>query len=60
MTDNQYNYEVIMVDDGSHDSSWRVIEQLVKEIRISGVLNSDGIMANPPPFIVPFRLLKER
>jgi len=29
MTDNQYKYEVILVDDGSNDSSWKVIEHLV-------------------------------
>lgn len=28
----QYSYEVIMVDDGSTDSSWEVIQKLVKEI----------------------------
>jgi glycosyltransferase involved in cell wall biosynthesis len=25
---NKYSFEVIMVDDGSHDGSWKVIEQL--------------------------------
>jgi len=30
MTDNQFSYEVIMVDDGSNDGSWQVIEQLAK------------------------------
>ena len=28
MADNRYSYEVIMVDDGSHDDSWQVIERL--------------------------------
>jgi len=28
MADNRYSYEVIMVDDGSHDQSWQVIETL--------------------------------
>ncbi len=28
MTANQYSYEVIMVDDGSNDNSWQVIERL--------------------------------
>lgn len=28
MSDNRYSYEVIMVDDGSHDQSWQVIETL--------------------------------
>ena len=28
---HQFSYEVILVDDGSNDSSWSVIEQLNKE-----------------------------
>jgi len=28
MQDNGYSYEIIMVDDGSSDASWKVIEQL--------------------------------
>jgi len=28
---NHYSYEIIMVDDGSTDNSWKVIEQLSKE-----------------------------
>ncbi len=28
MVENRYSYEVIMVDDGSNDGSWNVIEQL--------------------------------
>lgn len=28
MTENKYTYEVILVDDGSNDGSWNVIEQL--------------------------------
>src|ERR1041384_7840923 len=27
-TDNQYDYEAIMIDDGSTDNSWQVIESL--------------------------------
>jgi len=30
MIENRYSYEVIMVDDGSSDGSWQVIEQLAK------------------------------
>jgi glycosyltransferase involved in cell wall biosynthesis len=28
MEENQYSYEIVMVDDGSTDNSWQVIEQL--------------------------------
>jgi len=31
MTEHQYSYEVIFVDDGSTDNSWEVIEQLRKK-----------------------------
>jgi glycosyltransferase involved in cell wall biosynthesis len=31
MIDNQFSYEVIMVDDGSNDRSWEVIETLHKQ-----------------------------
>ncbi len=30
MTENRLSYEIIMVDDGSNDGSWQVIEQLSK------------------------------
>jgi len=31
MNDNQYTYEVILVDDGSNDGSWQVIEEIARE-----------------------------
>lgn len=31
MEENNYSYEIIMVDDGSTDGSWKVIENLVRE-----------------------------
>ncbi len=31
MLDNNYTYEIIMVDDGSADNSWQVIEDLRKQ-----------------------------
>jgi glycosyltransferase involved in cell wall biosynthesis len=31
MTDNHYSYEIIMIDDGSKDKSWQVIERLQYE-----------------------------
>jgi glycosyltransferase involved in cell wall biosynthesis len=31
MDDNNYSYEIIMVDDGSSDNSWQVIQQINKE-----------------------------
>lgn len=30
MNANKFSYEIIMVDDGSHDTSWKVIESLVE------------------------------
>ncbi|HNU88168.1 MAG TPA: glycosyltransferase family 2 protein [Ferruginibacter sp.] len=38
MTENNFSYEVIMIDDGSNDGSWNVIEQLR-----SGNANIKGI-----------------
>ncbi len=38
MTANHYRYEVIMVDDGSNDNSWKVIEELAaKNNSIRGI-----------------------
>ena len=31
MDENNFTYEVMMIDDGSHDNSWRVVKQLQKE-----------------------------
>jgi len=57
MHDHQFSYEVILVDDGSHDSSWNVVQQIgasnpsVKGIRLrrnygkSGALNKGFEMA---------------
>ena len=62
-TEHNYHYEVIMVDDGSTDSSWNVIEQLtqdfpsVKGIRFqrnygkSAALN-EGFKATSAPVII--------
>lgn len=38
MNDNNYSYEIIMVDDGSKDNSWEVIEKLQSENpRVKGI-----------------------
>jgi glycosyltransferase involved in cell wall biosynthesis len=38
VTANNFSYEIIMIDDGSTDSSWQVIEQLrVKNSHIKGI-----------------------
>lgn len=31
MEENNFSYEIMMIDDGSHDNSWEVVEQLQKE-----------------------------
>jgi glycosyltransferase involved in cell wall biosynthesis len=31
MRENQYSYEVLFIDDGSRDGSWKIIEELAKE-----------------------------
>ncbi|QIA07737.1 glycosyltransferase family 2 protein [Draconibacterium halophilum] len=31
MEKNNFSYEIMMIDDGSHDNSWKVVEQLQKE-----------------------------
>ncbi|MEJ7675767.1 MAG: glycosyltransferase [Chitinophagaceae bacterium] len=44
MAENNYSYEIIMVDDGSSDNSWQVIEGLsrqnpnIKGIKVSAQL----------------------
>src|ERR1700733_13131913 len=38
MHENNYTYEIIMIDDGSSDNSWQVIEELRKKNwRIKGI-----------------------
>jgi glycosyltransferase involved in cell wall biosynthesis len=38
MDENQFSYEVIMIDDGSNDNSWQVIEELqAKNPNIKGI-----------------------
>jgi glycosyltransferase involved in cell wall biosynthesis len=38
MLENQYSYEIIMVDDGSNDGSWNIIEQLAaKNPSVKGI-----------------------
>jgi glycosyltransferase involved in cell wall biosynthesis len=38
MIDNKFSYEVIMVDDGSSDASWKIIEQLAaKNPSVKGI-----------------------
>jgi len=32
MDENNYTYEIILIDDGSTDSSWKVVEKLSKEL----------------------------
>ncbi len=34
MTSNHFSFEVIFIDDGSNDGSWKVIEELSKHHRL--------------------------
>ena len=55
MTTNNFTYEIILVDDGSNDSSWKVIEQLSeKNNNIRGI----KFRRNPPPCIAGSRMRK--
>ena len=47
MNENHYSYEVILIDDGSTDNSWEVIERLCMKIQVSKVYPSEEIMENP-------------
>lgn len=59
MVANNFTYEIIMVDDGSNDKSWKVIEQLsAKDDHVRGI-KSAVIMGNRPHYIVVSRMHKE-
>ena len=66
MAANNFTYEIIMVDDGSNDKSWKVIEQLstqdnnclLKTIMYVA-LNSAVITGNRQRYIVVSRMRKE-
>ena len=49
MNEHHFDYEVIMVDDGSKDKSWQVIEKLHADNPRLRVSSSAAIMASPPP-----------
>ena len=48
MLENNYSYEIIMMDDGSNDNSWNVIEALRQKTIIYVALNSNAIMVKVP------------
>ena len=31
MDKNNFTYEIMMIDDGSHDNSWKIVQQLQKD-----------------------------
>ena len=37
MQENQFSYEMVMIDDGSSDTSWSVIEKLSETYPIKGI-----------------------
>jgi len=48
MLANNYSYEVIMIDDGSTDSSWKELKSSVRRIKISKASNSSATMVKVP------------
>src|SRR5664279_3663341 len=48
MNEHQFSYEVILVDDGSTDTSWEVIESLHKKMSVSMASVFNAIMENRP------------
>ena len=46
MVENNFSYEIVLVDDGSTDQSWAVIESLRLQ---NPAINSEEIMVNLQP-----------
>ena len=44
--DTKYSYEVLLVDDGSKDQSWKIIEGLVQKMSLSVESNFNVIMGS--------------
>ena len=55
-----YTYEVILVDDGSSDDSWSVVESLKKQYPAGRASGSPVTTANPRPCTAVLRLRKGR
>ena len=49
MDEHQFTYEILMVDDGSTDSSWNVVQTLHQENEHVKASVSAEIMVSPPP-----------
>ena len=48
MQENQFSYEVLFIDDGSRDGSWKVIEELAQRNPNFKGINSGGTMGKLP------------
>ena len=55
-----FNYEIIMIDDGSTDGSWETIKRLSNEAGDIRAIHSDAITASLPHFTADSRLQRAR
>ena len=51
MNENNFSYEVIMVDDGSTDCSWKVIEEISNKNTMTTTIIKNGPIMNSPRFL---------
>ena len=51
MQTNNFSYEVILVDDGSRDGSWKVVEQIAAENNNVKGISLEEITVNMLPYL---------
>ena len=59
MKENNFTYELILIDDGSKDNSWSIIESLTKLNNNIKELNLEETMVNPLHLMLVFQNLLE-